>query len=380
MKVLHVVPHVAPEMGGAVTAALGMAGALAEAGVDVRLAATDHGAAHAPAVGFDMRLFPCRFCPWRFAPALGRWLRSEVAWADLVHLHTLWTYPTLAAARACARDGVPYVLRPAGMLEEWSMGRRAWKKAAYRRFVEAATIGHARALHWTSEQEQQRSARWASGRPGMIVPIGLPRTAYEDLPGPGELARRFPELAGHRVIVYLGRVDPKKQPEVAIAALAAVRRRFPDVVLAIAGPGPRRYLGSLAERARHEGVAGAVHFLGMLRGREVQQAYAGAAVFVLPSFQENFGQAAAEAMASGCPVVVSPQVALAPLVSAHGAGRVAEPTISAVAEALLALLADEPARVAAGQRARALVLERFTWAAVAADLIRGYERLLASGP
>lgn len=367
-------------MGGAVTAALGMAEALASAGVEVRLAATDHGHPEPAPVGVDLRLFRCRYCPWRWAPAMGRWLEREVGWADVVHLHTVWTYPTRAAALACRRHGVPYVLRPAGMLEEWSMGRRAWKKGLYARLVESATIRHASALHWTTAQEQERSARWAGARPGWVIPLGLPASAYEGLPPAAAFTRRFPALQGRRLLLYLGRVDPKKQPEVAIGALPLVRRELPDADLVVAGPGPRRYLDSLAALAESLGVAEHVHFLGMLRGAEVQEAYAAAAAFLLPSLQENFGLAAAEAMAAGCPVVVSRQVALAPLVSSHGAGRVAEPDARAVAQAVSGLLADEAGRRAAGERARAVVLQRFTWPAVAAELIRAYETLLKNAP
>jgi glycosyltransferase involved in cell wall biosynthesis len=365
-------------MGGAVTAALGMAEALSKAGVEVRLAATDHGHPEPAPAGVDLRLFRCRFHPWRWAPEMGRWLAREAAWAEVAHLHTVWTYPTRAAARACWRAGVPYLLRPAGMLEEWSMGQQAWKKVLYVRLVESATIRHASALHWTSEQERERSARWAGGRPEVVVPLGLPASAYADLPPAEAFGRRFPALHGRRVLLYLGRVHPKKQPELAIGALALVRREVPNTVLAIAGSGERRYLDALAAMADAHGVAAAVHFLGMLRGREVQEAYAGASVFLLPSLQENFGLAAAEAMAAGCPVVVSPQVALAPLVSSHGAGRVAEGNVTAVAEAVRGLLTDEPGRRAAGQKARALVLQRFTWPAVAGELIRAYERVMLS--
>jgi len=65
VRVLHVVPHVAREMGGAVTAALGMAEALSKAGVEVRLAATDYGHPEPAPPGVDLRLFRCRFDPWR---------------------------------------------------------------------------------------------------------------------------------------------------------------------------------------------------------------------------------------------------------------------------------------------------------------------------
>ena len=111
-------PHVAREMGGAVTAAWAWPRPCPGRG---GRAVGRHRPrpSRATAGGFELHLFRCRFCPWRWGAGLGRWLAREVRWADVVHLHTLWTYPTWAAARASRRGGVPYVLRPAGMLEEW---------------------------------------------------------------------------------------------------------------------------------------------------------------------------------------------------------------------------------------------------------------------
>jgi glycosyltransferase involved in cell wall biosynthesis len=378
MKVLHVVPHVAPEQGGAVSAALGMAEALAEAGVRVRLAATDHGLAQAPPAAFELELFPCRFCAWRYAPGMGRWLRREVPWADIVHIHTMWTYPTQAAARASRRAGVPYVLRPAGMLERWSMSRSALRKRLYAAAVEGGTIRHARALHWTADEERERSAPWSAAAPALVMAHGVPRRAYESLPSPELFRRRVPALGHVRFLLHLGRVHAKKQPEVSIRALAQLRADFPDLALVVAGPGERAYLDSLRALARDLGLEAAVHFTGMLEGDAVQEALVAATAFVLPSLQENFGLAVAEAMAAGCPVVVSPEVALASQLAAHGAGWVAAATPAAVAEALRELLADEPARLARAARARALVLDRFTWPAVARQLVAAYEGLLQS--
>jgi glycosyltransferase involved in cell wall biosynthesis len=377
MKVLHVLPDLDPRAGGPVTAGLGMARALAEAGVTVRLAATDHGLVDPPPGALDIRLFPCRFCAWRWAPEFQRWLAREAGWADLVHIHTVWTHPTRAAARASVRAGVPYVLRPAGMLERWSMTQGGWKKRAYAAAVENKTIRQARALHWTSEEERRRSAPFSELAPSIVVPHGVFVPEPADLPPPDALARRFPALQGTRLLLFLGRLHPKKQPDVAIRALAGVRAEFPEAVLALAGPGQAAYVESLRDLARRLGLERSVHFLGLLPGTLVQEALAAAACLVLPSRQENFGIAVAEAMAAGCPVVVSPEVALAGVVSAAGAGWVAPATPEAFSEALRRLLGDEEGRRAAGARARQVVMERYTWPSVARQLVSAYEGLLA---
>ena len=106
-------------------------------------------------------------------------------------------------------------------------------------------------------------------------------------------------------------------------------------------------------------------------------ALAAAALFALPSLQENFGMAVAEALAAGCPVVVSPQVGLAEAVRAHDAGLVVEPTADALAEAMVALLSDATRRSALGENGRRLA-HTLSWASLAPRLIGTYEELLGA--
>jgi glycosyltransferase involved in cell wall biosynthesis len=264
------------------------------------------------------------------------------------------------------------------MLERWSLGRSAWRKRLYTAAVEGDTIRGARALHWTAEEERRRSLPWSEAAAPLVVGHGVPRRAYEDLPPASAFRRRFPQLGDARLLLHLGRVHPKKQPEVAMRALALLRRERGDVALVVAGPAAPAYLRSLRALVQDLGVEGAVHFVGMLDGEAVQEALTAATALVLPSLQENFGLVVAEAMAAGCPVVISPAVALAHEVAAHAAGWVVEATPAALAAALRDVLADETEREARGARARQLVLERFTWPEVARQLLAAYAGLLAA--
>ena len=103
---------------------------------------------------------------------------------------------------------------------------------------------------------------------------------------------------------------------------------------------------------------------------------AGAALLVLPSYSENFGNVVLEAMAVGCPVVVTPEVGAAEIVRESGAGEVVDGDPAVLGPALARLLADEPRRLAMGERGRRLVRERYTWSAVAEQMEQVYGNIL----
>ena len=136
MNILHVIPDLSRASGGPVTALYGMTQAQTKLGHHVAIASTDTG--YEPdntAKGAELSLFPSEFLRWRWSNRLARALPSLIGKADMVHLHMVWDYPVLAAASLCQRAGKPYVLRPCGMLDAWSLSQRAWKKKLYLYFM-----------------------------------------------------------------------------------------------------------------------------------------------------------------------------------------------------------------------------------------------------
>lgn len=377
MRILHVAPDLAPASGGPVAVVLGLAGAQAALGHEVAIAATGAGREESPSVdGVIIRLFHSGFPPWRWSRGLGHFLARQVSGSDLVHAHTVWQYPTWAAGRACRLARVPYVLTFHGMLEDWAVSQRAWKKGIYLRLAGRGVLEHAAAVHATTDAELSASRGRIRAPGAFVVPNGLARSAYADLPPASRFGERFPALAGRRVVLFLGRLHPKKQPEIAIRAFHEACGGRKDVTLVLAGPSGPAYLRALRNLGDELGVASRIIFTGMLRGRMVQEAYRAASLFVLPSLQENFGMTVAEAMAAECPVVVSDRVGLASEIGRAGAGLVTPPTVGATAAAMARLLDDEPFRASMGRNGRRLVLERFTWERIVPDLMEVYRDIL----
>lgn len=373
MRILHVVPSYLPAVryGGPIHAVHGLCRALARAGHEVSVLTTNvDGPGDAPVPldapvvldGVSVRYFPSRLLRRLYvSPPMARALPEAVAAADIVHLHSVFLWPTLAAARAARSAGVPYVLSPRGMLVRELIARRsAWVKRAWIALFERRTIEAAAAVHCTSELEREELlALGLRPRATFVVPNGV------DLPAAPVSSVRSD------TILYLGRINWKKGLDRLIEAVA----QLPRGKLIIAGNdeddlAPR--LGALAEA---RGLADRVAFPGHVDGAAKRELLSSAAVTVLPSLSENFGNAVLEAMAHGCPVVVTQGVGLAAAVQSAGAGLVAEADPPSLAQAIRTYLDDPAARAKAGAAGAALVRARYGWDHVAAQMAAHYGSL-----
>ncbi|MDT5062880.1 MAG: hypothetical protein QOH63_3339 [Acidobacteriota bacterium] len=378
MRVLHVIPDLATETGGPVTAVLGLAEAQAAMGQEVCIASSDYGDNSTPQLdGVEFKLFPCRYDTWRWAPELGRYLERFVRNYDVVMIESLWQYPTFIAGRICRAANMPYVLSPNGMLDAWSLSQKAWKKRPYMSLIERTTLLGANAIHLTSEGELNHSHLNKWRVPKIVIPLGLHKSKYTDLPDERGFLRRYPELSDKQIVLFLGRLHYKKQPDVAIRAFYQACSEMPDAHLVLAGAGEPSYIQRLHELVKSLGIQERVLFTGILKGDAVKEAYRAASVFVLPSWQENFGLSLVEAMAASCPVVISDHMDLAPDVLHARAGLVASPNVEETAEAIACLLQDEEMRREMGRKGRQLVLEKFTWERCAREFNEVFDDILA---
>jgi glycosyltransferase involved in cell wall biosynthesis len=379
MKVLHVIPSLWQGDGGPSHALRAMERALAAQGVRVETATTDdagpgrrNGKSVTTALsedGVTRRYFAKRADFYKYAPAFGRWIAAGARDYDLLHLHALFSYTTTAASRAARRAGVPYVVRPLGTLDAWGLAhRRPWLKRASLRVVEAPLLRHAAAVHFTSEDEARQAAALGIPMRPAIVPLGI------DLPPP----RARVAAEGTVCALYLSRLDPKKNLEGLLDAFAQLQRDEPQLRLTIAGDGEPAYARSLRARASALGLEARVHWLGRVDGEAKRRAFEDADFFVLASRSENFGIAAAEALAHGLPCLLATGVAIAGEVAAAGAGLVVAPETEAIA-AGLRLMIPAAARTAMSAQARCLARERYSLDAMGANLKQLYSDILAGG-
>lgn len=389
VKILHVIPSLSPKHGGPSFALPLMERALTEAGVEVTVATTDDDGPHARmsvplgqpvsvngATRFHFRkqteFYKCSVPLWR-------WLARRVREFDVVHVHALFSFASVAAAHCAKRYQIPYVIRPLGVLNRWGMeNRRPLLKRLSLRWIEGPLLRHAAAVHYTSPGERDEAEKAGVRAVGAVTPLGIDTRAFRKLPGPDQFHRLFPQAVDRTLILFLSRLDKKKGLDLLLPAFAYLHRKHPRALLVIGGSGHEAYARRLVKLARELGIQPDVVWTGHLEGEEKMSALSAASVFVLPSYSENFGIAAVEAFAAGLPSVLTSEVAIAPEAQLAKAALVVPCEVARLTAALEEFLCDPELRRQMSANAVRLAAQRFSLEAMGKSLVNLYEGILAA--
>jgi glycosyltransferase involved in cell wall biosynthesis len=258
------------------------------------------------------------------------WMRQNHARYDAVIINGLWQYHSFGAWRALRGTATPYYVFPHGMLDPWfkrNFPLKHAKKWLYWPWADYRVLRDARAVLFTCEEEKRLAPKsFALYRAHPVVtglgtpsPPGADATVFLD---------RHPELEGKRILLFMGRLHPKKGCDLLLEAFAATMANDPQWRLVFAGPDAFNWQKTLIARAQTLGTADRIVWTGMLRGTMKWSALAAAEVFALPSHQENFGIAVAEALACGVPVLISREVNIWREIESANAGFVAPDTVA----------------------------------------------------
>ncbi len=380
MRILHVIPSYLPAVryGGPIFATHALCKALVARGHEVQVFTTNVDGPGESSVpigvpvnlnGVRVQYFPCPSLKRLYwAPALGRALNREVTKFDVVHLHSVFLWPTWAAARAAARAKVPYVLSPRGMLDRELIAQRSTAtKRAWIRLVERSNLAQAARIHLTSAEERRSLVDLGLAlAPTSVIPNGVeaPACFSSDAISPDVRAL----VAQGFDILSFGRISWKKGLDRLIRAVA----ELPNARALIAGNDEEGLAHKLQSLVAQSGVGDRVRFLPrQISGADKEALFSAARLFALPSVSENFGNVIAEAMVRGLPVVVTERVGAADIVKASGGGVVAEAGNDDFASALASVLQSSE-RIAAMSAAGAnYARERLSWNVIA----RRYEEM-----
>ena len=367
MRILHVIPSVAERSGGPAIAIVPMCRALMQQGIEVLLLSTTEGLSE-PNVseykGVPAILFPPQLgASFKYSRPLASWLSSNIRNFDLAHIHAVFNHSSIAAARACRKAGVPYIIRPLGTLDPWSMTQKSVRKRVFWNISGKAMLRDAAAVHYTSDVEKLSTEGHLGLNHGKVVALGIDANTTNG------------QVRGESYVLVLSRLHPKKGLDVLIDAflLLIENGKLADWRLIIAGDGPPDYVSKLkAAAASHPDR---IVFTGWLDDDRKHAVLGGASLLALPSHQENFGLCVMEALSHSVPVLVSPNVNLAPEIVSAKAGWTAAVDKNALAEKMAEALAD-PDELARRGRAGKQLSQKYSWENAATGLISLYTEVL----
>lgn len=327
--------------------------------------ATHHTDAMVDLPGVTIHFLPSfGFSFFRQAKALMRNLAP-----DVVHVNCCWLPACAAFQRVAKALGLKVALSPHGMLEPHIMSRHYWtRKLPALLLYQRKAIKSADILVSTAENETETLLRYRKPTDVKMVRLGIDVKSMQ----------MRDDWASHKKILFISRVHEKKGLEYLFSAAAQLRPQLAGYQIIIAGEGEPSYVDSLKALAQNLGIADLAVFVGGVYGDQKWQLYREADFFVLPTKSENFGLVVPEALASGTPVITTVGAPWQDL-NTYNCGAWIEIGVQPLVETLPRFLSFSPdERRQMGLNARRLVEDKYSAAAMAANMLSMYQEIVGS--
>jgi len=383
MRILHITPTISTEAGGVARSVQDTSKALALEGLDVEILTQNLGyidLAWKDNPPPNLRLTLCPGVPNRrlYSSELKRLLPERIANCDVVHFHGMWLLLNVRAAKIARELGKPYVCSIRGMLDPWSMKQRGTRKRLFYKLWEKKRLAMAGAIHFTAEDELKKAQEWVpAGVRTVVVPNVINLELYMELPGREVGRGLFPQVpADGPWVLFLSRIHEKKGLNFLIEAIKKLPERLAKTQLIIAGSGEDAYVASLKAQAEKLGIAGRVHFVGMVGGAKKAALYRTAEVLAIPTSQENFGLVFPEALACETPVMLTEGVDIHREILAAGGGYLIGQDVAGIVGQLVEALDHPEENHRKGEAGRRWVLENLQPSAIAKQWRRIYGEVL----
>ena len=244
MRILHVIPWLAPRYGGPVVLVPQASVALTALGHHVEIITTnaDGRGVHDVRTGapFDWVGATAAFhpisTPKRYAtswPMLAD-LRRRATTFDIIHVHYLYRFHGMAAAAVARSHRIPYVLQAHGSLDPWHRQHKRLAKNLYHAAVEDSIIRGASVLVCTSRREESFIRELGYAVPTRVIPVGIDA---DELRAPGIPFTAAPGIRPDASLVtFLGRISAKKGIPLLVESFRSTASVFPRAHLVLAGP------------------------------------------------------------------------------------------------------------------------------------------------
>lgn len=273
-----------------------------------------------------------RYSPISISKKFDLWIENNVSSYDVVHLHGLFNFFTVSAARHCHKQGVPYVVSPHGMLNSYGMSRNKIRKKFWYGLFDKNVLARSQRIHVCSELEQVELKVITGSTNIEVIPLPIPvkdkrqKSVHEK----ASKKLRIQDKSNCKFL-FVGRLDPVKNLEYLITSVAKLRDL--SYRLTIAGDGSVMYRNHLLSVADNLGISQNVEILG--HQDDVEALYRSNDILVMPSISESFGLVAVEAALAGMRVVAADNVGVGKALEKLKAARLFNLASDALSDVLL---------------------------------------------
>ena len=387
MKVLHVIPSVSPSLGGPTQVVLNLVKALRECNIDAEIVTTNDNGTSLLDVPLYQKTeyeevpvwFLPRFSPplkeFIFSPAITKWLWQNIRNYDIIDNHYLFSYASSCAGAIARWQKIPYTVRTMGQLSPWALAQSQRKKQIYSLLIERHNLQCAAAIHCTSAGEAEDVRKFGITTPTVTLPLGVNQP--EEFPNAKQKIHEIYQISPEvPIVLFLSRLHYKKRPDLLIRSLSKLAVNQTKFHLILAGTGEPEYLQELQNLVLDNGLTKQTTFAGFVTGKDKDLLLQGSDLFVLPSFSENFGIAVAEALAHELPIIITPDIQIAPEISVANAGLIVPGEEEVMANAIAQLLDNPEQRYQLSENGKKLVKQRYSWNAIASQLTEVYRTII----
>ena len=392
MKVLHIIPSITVLRGGSNIAVVEIVKALRQIDIDAEVVTSNDNLSTLLDVPLNylveyqeipIRFFSkihTKFTPideYTFSLTYVIWLYQNIQKYDVIHIHSFFSFFCTIGAIIARQKKVKYIITPHGQLDNWVVNQGKLKKQLYTILLEKKNIQNAAAIHCTTEQEAQDVVNFGITTPTSMISLGV-NSIIEIPDAKNYLCKIYNLSSTIPIILFLSRLHQKKNLEFLLEILSHVKDKR-NFHLIIAGTGNIKYVQYIKALAFSLNLKSYCTFTGFVSGRDKALLLQGADIFTLPSFGENFCLVLLEAMASGLPAIITPEIQISSDILAENAGLIVPRKLENWVQTINYLLDSPEIRYQLGRKAKSLVTKKYNWSVTAEALITLYNQDLRKG-
>lgn len=379
MKILNVNVLLDPVYGGGTAErTFQMSKALLAAGAECTILTTDVGLsaerikslAGIPVIALpclSKRFFIVKF-PWRR-------LKELISSVDVIHMMGHWSMLNVLVYLLARRTSTPYVICPAGELVLF--GRSRWIKLLFNAVIGRRLVRNAAGYIAITPDEIPVFGHYGvEARRISVIPNGINADDFQPPDGPVVLGQF--NTGEHPYVLFMGRLNPIKGPDLLLQAFISICNQFPIYHLVFAGP-DGGMLATLKNLCLENEISHRVHFVGYLGGNNKSSAYRDAALLAIPSRQEAMSIVVIEAGILGTPVLLTDCCGFDE-VEASGGGIVVPATVMGLRNGMISMLENPQKLVQMGARLQELVNKNYLWNQMASKYLDVYKKILICPP